>query len=98
MTTEQLSDLWAKCENEHWCFTELPELRFNKRRDINAFLLLDSILPGTTDMVSCAEHDEIWLCIDVKKLAEVITPEQVMELVRCGVYYDDNIDSLHMMR
>jgi hypothetical protein len=59
------------------------------RADLHAFLLLDSLVPGARDMVSAAEHDEIFLEVDVSKLAELITMDQVRELSRCGVRFSD---------
>jgi hypothetical protein len=58
------------------------------RPDLNAFLLLDELLPGQRDLVCAASHDEIWLDVDLKALAKVITDEQILELVRCGVRLD----------
>lgn len=98
MTAEQLYDLWEKCENERWESTERsePELNFHKRPDINAFLLLDKLLPGTGDIVSCAEHDEIFLNVNLEELAKVIAEKEVVELIRCGVHFNSEINSLHM--
>ena len=39
---------------------------------------------------------EIWLEIDVKVFAERVTDGQLETLVRCGVRYDDDVDSLCM--
>ncbi len=36
-------------------------------------------------MVSAAEHDEIYLEVDVDEFCGVATEEQALELVRCGV-------------
>jgi len=100
MTTEQLIELWNQCDNEHW--SELnrrePKLKFSKRRDLNAFLLLESILPGTKDydMVISAEHDQIWLDINLEKLAKKITREQIVELICCGVFIDEDIKMLSL--
>jgi hypothetical protein len=66
----------------------------SKRPDLHAFLLLDELVPGKSDIVSCAEHDEIWLDVSPDELAEVATEEQILELHRCGVRYDGGTDSL----
>jgi len=66
------------------------------RSDICAFLLLDKLVPGTIDMVTAAEHDEIWLQVDCDVLAKVATEDDILYLVRCGVRYDDDTDSLAM--
>jgi len=67
-----------------------------KRPDICAFLLLDKLLPGERDIISCAEHDQIWLDIDTEELAKVATKEDVIYLLRCGVWYEEDTESLSM--
>ena len=58
-------------------------------------MLLDQLLPGDSDIVSAAEHDEIFMDVDLEELAKVVTVQQVTDLVRCGVQnYDD--ESLKM--
>ncbi len=66
-----------------------PRIGPTKRRDLNAFLLLERILPGEGDMVSGAEHDEIFLGVDLEEFAKVATEEDVKNLIRCGVRFDD---------
>lgn len=55
------------------------------RADLHAFMLLDSLVPCTHDMVSAVEHDEIFIEVSLDKLAAVATEEQMVELIRCGV-------------
>jgi len=69
---------------------KLVENKLNFRRDLHVFLLLDKLTPSDRCMVSGAEHDQIWLDTDLENLAEVITEEQVIELIRCGVMLEDN--------
>lgn len=94
MTTDELSALFD-ADDEFIKFDRVPKKR-SQRPDIHAFLLLDELVPGATDMVSAAEHDEIYLEVDPEALAKVITKEQVIELQRCGVRYDSANDSLCM--
>lgn len=61
--------------------------KLSSRPDLHAFLLLDKIMPGNTDIIVGAEHDEIYLGVDHEKLEEVITDKQIQELVRSGVTY-----------
>jgi hypothetical protein len=68
---------------------ELVENKLHPRADLCAFLLLDKLIPGTADMVSAGEHDEIWLDTDCDKLAEIATEADILTLVRCGVRYGD---------
>ena len=95
MTTDQLRDLFEKHDEEFLKFNLAGRTGTN-RPDLAAFILLDQLCPATIDIVGCAEHDEIYLNIEVEELAKVITEEQVIELIRCGVMYDDQHDSLCM--
>jgi len=70
--------------------------KLSSRPDIHAFILLNQLCPGTRDMVSAAEHDEIFLDVEVDELSKAATKEQILELVRCGVRYDTSTDSLAM--
>ena len=70
--------------------------RQSERPDLHAFLLLDKLVPGTRDIVTAAEHDEIWLDVNIDELSVALTEEQMIELIRCGVRYDKSTDSLAM--
>lgn len=86
---EQFDDEFLKFEN-------IPdERKLHRRPDVCAFLLLDRIVGGDGDMVSAAEHDEIWLDVSPDDLAKA-SDEDILTLVRCGVRYDSNIDALAM--
>lgn len=93
MTHEQ----YEKYEDEYLEFGRVKNKR-SKRADLHAFLLLDKLCPSHRgfDIVSGAEHDEIWLDVEPEKLAKVATEQQIIELIRCGVRYDEDTDSLAM--
>lgn len=76
-------------------FDRIP-VKFSKRDDLHAFILLDKIMPDGHTMVSAAGYDEIFLDFDIEELAKVITQEHILELVRCGVSYDSHHDRLYM--
>jgi hypothetical protein len=61
------------------------ENKLSTRPDIHAFILLNELFPGTRDMVSGAEHDEIYLDVEPDELKEKATKEQLRDLHRCGV-------------
>lgn len=91
MTKEQ----YDKYEDEYIQFDRV-ENKTSNRRDMHAFNLLDKLVPGKGYMVSAAEHDQIWLSVDPAELAKVATEDQIIELIRCGVMYDDDTESLSM--
>lgn len=85
-------------ENEYLKFDSIPAvLRKTKRPDLHAFMLLDRLVPGESDIVSAAEHDEFYMSVGVEELEKSkITDEQVLELVRCGVRYASEYGCLAM--
>ncbi len=91
MTIDELETTFERHADagEYIQFERIEKPR-HPRPDICAFLMLHDLLPGTRDMVSAAEHDEIWLDIDLEALAAVVTDSIVRDLVRCGVHLSDD--------
>lgn len=90
-----LHDRFEAINDEYLKFDRIENKRSN-RPDLHAFLLLDELQPNAKDMVSGAGHDEIFLDIDCDKLEKIITDDQILQLVRCGVWHDEYTDSLGM--
>lgn len=87
MTVEELKALFNKHDEEYieW---DSVKVRRSAAPDVHAFLLLEELCPfkaGHPDMVQGARHDEITLRPEAEELAAVVTEEQVIELLRCGV-------------
>lgn len=78
-------------ETEYLKFTRIKKPRHH-RPDMHVFLLLDSLAPQARDIVSAAEHDEIWLTVEPADIADIVTKEEVLELIRCGVRLDEDGD------
>lgn len=85
---ENLEEVFEKHDDEFIKFDRVKN-KLSSRPDIHAFILLNQLVPGTSDMVSASEHDEIFLDIDVEELAKVATEGQVIDLIRCGVRLGD---------
>ena len=100
MTTEQLSAAFDRAQDAAGlCDFDKITSPKHPRPDICAFILLHEIMGGENagrDMVCAAAHDQIWLDVDVEKFAERVTEEQVVTLVRCGVMYEEDTESLSM--
>ena len=47
-------------------------------------------------IIVAAEHDEVFIDIDIENLAAVATEENIRDLHRCGVLYSSLVDSLAM--
>lgn len=68
----------------------------SQRTDMCALMMLDRLLPNGTNIVESADHDKIYLGIDIDELAEIITESDVIYLARRGVHVDEDHDSLAM--
>lgn len=94
---DELQDYFENAIDDEFLRFERVQNKRSRRKDIHAFILLDELVPSKgDDIVSCAEHDQIWLDTDVQKLLKVATEEQLIELHRCGVWYSEDVESLSM--
>lgn len=82
-------DAWGKMQTE---------LHLSKKRDLAAFLLLERLCPGPGQIVSAAEHNQIWLGVDLNDLAESATFDDLDYLMKCGVFLDKKFDCLSMFK
>lgn len=99
MTVDELTELFLKHEDafmDRVIADAKTRREHSYRRDLRAFNLLDKLVPGTGDIVNGAEHDKIWLSPTLEELAQVVTEEDVIALIECGVFLDDEVDSLSM--
>ncbi len=97
MEVSNLIKLFDENQEEFLKFDRIPiDRKFSKRSDLQAFMMLDELIPDIRDMVSAAEHDEIYLQTDLEELAKVVEEEDVIDLIRCGVMVDEETDSLKM--
>ena len=88
MTLDEMERLFDKYEDEFLMFSKV-ENPPSKRPDLTAFLLIDQLCPSVHDIVSSAEHDEIWLDVVPEELASKATEEQILTLIRCGIRMDE---------
>ena len=97
MSVEQLSATFDKYEDEYIQFQNVVNKR-SRRPDMHAFIVLDELLPGDGkgDLISAAEHDQFFLDIEPEALARVATEEIILDLVRCGVSFDEESESLFL--
>jgi hypothetical protein len=95
MRLEELEEIFLNDEDEFLKFDRVVH-KLSIRPDLHAFILLNQIVPDTADIVAGAEHDEIFLGVDVEKLAEKASRAQLIDLSRCGVRYDPSFNCLAM--
>lgn len=95
----KLKKRFDKFESESHEFDRI-EKKLSRYPDVHAFLLLESILCASKDsgrdIIAAAEHDQIWLDGDLDELNKLATDDQIRDLVRCGVWIDEDNDSLSM--
>lgn len=80
--------------DEHRKFERIENPRSNKR-DLHAFLLLEELFPRPRDgvIISDAMHDLYYLDYTQEEL-ETLSDEQIVELLRCGVIYSEEDESI----
>jgi hypothetical protein len=77
--SEQLADDFGK-------FKDLPKkLKVSRRPDLCGLVLLDKLVPGSTNLISSANHEEVVLSVPLWKLAARAKEEDVRNLARCGI-------------
>lgn len=95
MNLDTLVELF-KTHNDKFLEKDAINFTITKRPDLHAFLLLDKLVPGKSDLISASAHDIFYLDISLEELAEVITEDQIIELIACGVMLDSEYDCLSM--
>lgn len=85
---KDLGEFFSDIETEFLKFERIADPR-SRRRDLHAFMLLDELIPGSTVIIISADHDKIWLSIEVPTLLAVASIEQLIDLHRCGVFYHE---------
>ena len=87
--------MFEKYNDEYLQFDNV-ENPVHQRPDLCAFLTLDRLCFGHFNMVASAGHDQIWLDTDVAALSNTVTEDDILLLVRCGVNFDEDTESLFM--
>lgn len=98
---EDLQALFEKHDDEYGKF-ERVQNKLATRPDVHALILLDRLVPNEGAhlidgyIFYALEHDTAWISIFYKDLAKVATESQVIELIRCGIVYDKDAETLSM--
>ena len=95
MTLDEMKTIFDDAHDEFLHFERVATI-LSTRPDLHAFMRLDKLCHGEANIVSDAHHDEFYLSIDPSKLATVASKDDIIELIRCGVRYDDEWDTLAM--
>ena len=82
MTRGELNACFVNHKEEFLEDGRLPADRPSQRSDLCAFILLDKLLPGSDSyIVAAAEHNKIFLDVDLDELAKVATEEDRKSVV-----------------
>ena len=71
---------------------EAIEIPQKGKIDLAAFQLLAEIFPKKSYVICHADIDQIWFHGDYEKLTE----KNILDLTKCGVFFDTNYNSLSM--
>lgn len=86
-----IAERFEMVDGEH-CNFDLIENKRSDRPDLHAFLLIDELFPSPGNNVIASasiDTEELYLDVDFHQI-EGLTDEQILELVRCGVSYDES--------
>lgn len=90
MTIEEMKTAFEGDDGAEFLKFDRIENKRHERPDIHAFLLLAELDKAGMDIIAGAEHEEIFLSPSPAIVARKITPEQCVELARCGVMFREN--------
>lgn len=94
-TVEELVKDFDICSEEYKKFERVEDKR-SSRPDINAFILLNELVPDKEQIIAAVAHDTFYLKVDMDKLVQVINRRHIVELIRCGVMFEPTEESLFM--
>ena len=91
-----LKETFEKFDADYLKFDRI-ENPVSNRSDLCAFIFLDNLIKnGPRLIIAGAEHDKIYLEVDCDELAEIVTEDDILFLMRCGMGYDEECHSLYM--
>lgn len=93
MNVDELKEFFEANNDEYLKFDKV-ENKKSKRADLHAFILLDSLVDDSGDIVGAAEHDIIYLP-DLEDVCPHITEAQALELIRCGISIDSSLECFY---
>ena len=96
MHIKEVERLFIKHADEYLNFKHVVKPR-SKSRNLHGIMLLDSLIPfGEGNFLSGAEHDEVYLDVDVEALSEKLSEDLIVELIRSGITLDTSFNCLRM--
>ena len=87
-------DLFEKHDDEFNKFDRVQH-KLSENQELHGYLLLVKLFPNEARILQSAEHDMVWIGPESDDL-ESLTEAQIIELLRCGIHFDGDNDSLAM--
>lgn len=92
-----LKELFEK-HSEEYLHHHVIENPMHRQADLCCFLMLDKIAPLNNDrnVIAYASHDEITLAFDPNTVAQNATEQEIIDLIRCGLRYEEDEECFMM--
>lgn len=94
MNIDELHDFFEE-QNDEFIKFERVENKRSQRRDLHAFMQLDTWIPGDKKIIAAANHDIVYLEVSAQEVVENLSKDQIIELIRCGIGLDSEYDCLY---
>jgi len=96
MNKDKCIQIWKLHDQEYLEFFKIKN-KICESPDLSALMLIHKfMLYKEYDVIRGSEHDEIYLTSLDDLDLEKITEDVIIDLIRCGVRYDENYDCLSM--
>ena len=71
--------------------------KLSEKRDLHAFILMGKLFPGHEGIIAGSNHEQIFFNHPpMDELEKLLSEDQAIELIRCGVFYDSYAGGLTM--
>lgn len=91
-----IEDIFDKYENDPpMTFSDI-KTKYSERKDLHAMILLDKLFPSKHKIIPANCHDEFYLGVSYNEI-KTLSPENIAELIACGVFYNPSYECLYMM-
>ena len=89
MNTNELIELFETHNIEYKKFSSIPkESKLHNRPDLCALLKLDKLAPNEGMKILSNEYDyKLYISVQLNKVLNIITEDDVIYLLRCGVLF-----------
>lgn len=85
MTSDELLQIFEENENEYG----------EDRNLLKGLNYLNNLIPSNY-LIDGADHDVVYLNVNLDDLAEVATKEDIVQLLRYGIIWSDEYDCLYL--